>query len=122
MSPDSKEIERIHLKIKRGDTKVYSLKFEDKCDIPIDITGWTVYFTVKSSVKDEDDDAIIKKDVTIHTDPTAGRTAISLSPSDTSVAPGNYIYDIQVKTASGDIHTILENGITISQDVTRRSS
>jgi len=64
-----------------------------------DITGYTLFFTVKKPAdaeKGSDDDAIIKKTVTTHTDPTAGISTITLSNSDTNIDAGNYLWDIKL--------------------------
>jgi hypothetical protein len=112
----------IPLTITRGDTKIYTLRFVNKNNQPIDITGWKIYFTVKSDLCKPDDDAVIKKDIVVHTNPLNGETQISLSSTDTSVDPGNYLYDIQIKTATDEVYTICQNGLTIAQDVTQRSN
>ena len=45
-----------------GNTKTYNLTITDGTN-PIDITGATVFFTIKKNLEDSDDDAIIKKDI-----------------------------------------------------------
>jgi hypothetical protein len=110
-----------NLFIKRGDTKTYTLYFEDDNDVRLDITGWTIFFTVKANVDDLDTAAYIKKTITSHTNPTNGETQISLTSSDTSEV-GNYIYDIQYKSNIGTIKTVLEGYLSIAKDVTQRTS
>ena len=63
-----------YLKIKRGDTKTYTLYFVDEDEAPIDITGWTVFFTAKNKPSDNDASAVISKTITSHSNPTAGET------------------------------------------------
>lgn len=110
-----------NLKIKKGDDQYYCLTFDDGTD-PIDITGWTVFFTVKEDMDDSDDDAIIKKDVTSHTDPIHGKTTVHLTNSDTDIEVRNYYYDIQVKKSNGDIDTPLGGLLTVDPEVTQRKS
>ena len=94
-------------------------------DVALDITGWTVYFTVKpskTSTDEDDSSAIITKDITVHGDPTNGVTTITLSPSDTCVNPGKYYYDITVKKTDGTIKLIKEGFFTFNASCTKRAN
>jgi len=112
---------QITLEVKRGDSKTYTLTFKDEDGNLIDITGYTVFFTVKEKIDDNDDHAKIKKTITSHTDPTNGETQIQLSSSDTNLI-GNYLFDIQIKNTTNEIITIMEGLITFTKDVTQRTS
>ena len=114
-------VEKQDLIEKRGDTQTYTLYFCDEDGAREDITGWTVFFTVKTKSSDVDASAIISKTVTTHTDATNGETQISLTSTDLATV-GRYIYDVQVKTDTGDIKTVVEGNFTITQDVTTRTS
>lgn len=109
------------LEIKRGDTKTYTLYFVDENNNPVSIVGWTIFFTAKNKPSDSDDDAIIKKTVTSHLDAINGKTQISFTSLDTAVVT-NLMFDIQVKTDVGDIKTILEGNLSITQDITLRTA
>mgnify|MGYP001813682803 CR=1 FL=1 len=113
-----------NLTIRRGDTVTLPLTFTDSNDNPIDITGWKVYFTVKKRDDEavDDSEALIVKDVTVHTDPTGGITEIALTAEDTNVLPGNHLYDIQYKTATSDIKTVTSGNALVKKDVTRRTT
>jgi len=115
------------LKIYRGDNKTWVLTFKDSVGAAIDITGYTIFFTVKNkqtyidSITDTTD-GLIQKTVTSHTTPASGISALSLVPADTSsLAPTNYIYDMQLKDGAGKILTFIEGNFEIIADVTRRS-
>ena len=88
----------------------------------VDLTGATIYFTVKEETDEvaSDTSALIKKDVTDHTDPTHGITTIALTPSDTNVIPGKYGYDIKLKKANGDQTTIKVGACNILDVYTNR--
>lgn len=60
------------------------------------LTDKTLLFAVKPSVTSSDDDNVIEKAVTEHTDPANGKTQIVLTPDDTAVAAGSYVYGIRV--------------------------
>lgn len=114
-----------NLEIYRGDNKTFTVSFTNN-SVPLDITGYTIFFTVKNqNVVDtsilDTTDALIKKDITSHTDPTGGITEIELVPADTfSLSPGTYSYDIQWKSSAGEIKTIIKGEFNVVSDVTRR--
>lgn len=74
----------------------------------VDLTGATVYFTVKPDFDDDQSDAsaLIQKDVTSHSDAVNGGTVVSLTPADTSVEAGKYVYDIKLKKSTGEQTTV----------------
>ncbi|HAG52305.1 MAG TPA: hypothetical protein DCL21_00790 [Alphaproteobacteria bacterium] len=111
------------IQIKRGDSFSRPITLKDSGGVGIDITGYKFYFTVKKcndNVKD-DSSAVIQKDITVFSDPTNGKFMLDLTPTETDIAPAEYYYDIQYKTASGDIRTITEQPLFIVlADTTRR--
>lgn len=110
----------------RGDSKTFNFKFTDSDGSALDITGHTIFFTVKPNIDDDstDSSAVIKKDITSHYNAEAGESQLTISSDDSNVDAKNYVYDIQLKDASGNIHT--PNGFParfiIKEDVTRRES
>jgi hypothetical protein len=108
----------------RGDIKIYRKDDADAISVtitdagaPVDITGWTFYFTAKTTCNIADDKATISKTITVHTDPTHGKTAIALSKTDTAVPAGNYVYDLISKNGAGKVQTINQGQLTIIQRV-----
>lgn len=109
--------------IKRDDI-TFDCEFKNGC-VPIDLTGSTVFFTVKTLANadnPDDSSAIILKTITSHYDPTNGRTRIELSSADTSISAGSYWFDIQIKDSGGKISSCEKGQIEILQDITRRTS
>lgn len=110
------------LQITRGDDESITVTFKDSDSNPIDITGFTVYFTAKNRKSDIDGDAVISKDITSHSDPVNGETVIFLSNTDTSIEPGTYYYDIQYKNTANEITTVIISTLEVKQDITTRTS
>jgi len=108
--------ETLNFKQKRGDTFSLPIAFGQ------DITGWTVFLTLKKGIDDLDEAAVISKDVTIHTDASTGDTLVTMSATETSNLLGTYHYDIQYKDSSANIVTLVEGTIQFDKDVTRRTS
>ncbi len=115
-------VEQVNLQIKRGDTWSRIIIFENEDKERLDITGWTVFFTVKIKIDDPDSAAIISKTITTFSNPTNGEAEISLTSTDTAQERESYLFDIQVKTNNNEIITVLEGTITITQDITQRTS
>lgn len=106
----------------RGDTREYLLTFKDAEGAAIDITGWKIYFTMKNSSGNNDNNCLIKKDITAHYSPTEGKSKIVFSSSDThDLHPGDYYYDIQIKKVDGTIYTVAHGKAPILADITRRT-
>ena len=104
----------------RGDDNTFSLTFTDSSDNPIDITGWIIFFTLKTTKSDTDANALITKDVTLHDDATNGQTSFTLLHTETnSILEATY-YDIQYKDDSDNVKTVDSGKMVFSQDITIR--
>ena len=110
------------LQVFKRDTKIYNLTFKDSDEVAIDITGYTIFFTVKQDETDTDANAKISKTVTSHTSPTEGLSQVTLEPADTDLDVRKYYYDIQIKDGSGNITTVVKDTFEIVQDITIRTS
>lgn len=108
----------INLEVFRLTTKSYKLTFTDNGTV-IDITGWTIYLTVKEKITDTDDDAKITKDVTTHSDPTNGITYITLTTTD-SDRLGSLYYDVKFKDDDDNIGILFYGRMTFKKPVTLR--
>ncbi|MFX1499386.1 MAG: BppU family phage baseplate upper protein [Promethearchaeota archaeon] len=87
-----------------GDVEAYDFELT-KNGIPFDLTGSTVYITVKERLEDPDSNALIQKTQTTHVDPVNGITSFTFTSADTNFNPGIYFYDIQVKDTGDEIST-----------------
>ena len=99
-------------KVNRGDSLPITFYYTNSDDEAIDITGYTLWFTVRkkiapTSIKTDDDAVIsIKQTGAEITSPTEGMTIFSVTPEMTDIPPDTYIYDIQIKSALGVIRSI----------------
>lgn len=110
------------LTIIRGDSAEIDVTFEDADGVAINLTGKSVFFTVKELDDidgDDDSEAKISKKITSHSDPTAGKTQIALTAEDTDLTPKDYLYDLQIVSGSEVISTT-KDFMEIIQDVTKR--
>lgn len=111
------------IEIIRGDDVTINATFTDENGDAMNITGYTVFFTVKDNFTSTDDTgALISKTVTTHTFPLLGQTSISLSNTDTNLAEADYYYDFQLKDTSNKIASTQRGILAVTWDVTRRTS
>ena len=107
----------------RGDTVVIPLTFTQADGNPLDLTGYTIWLTMKSSTDDADDDAVVQVSVTEHTDAVNGQTSITIPASTTAnIEPGKYMYDIQMVSGEGVVSTLELSKVKVMADVTRSVS
>lgn len=111
----------IILKIIRGDTASIPVTITDLNDDPVNLTGSSVFFTVKRKKSDDDEDALISKKIIAHSEPLLGKTIVELSADDTDIIAGNYYYDLQVVSGE-DVLSTQPEIIKVIQDITTRVS
>jgi hypothetical protein len=109
----------------RGDSDNFTISFKDSNGDAIDITDWTVWFTVRSSVPNTsettDDNAVISVKNEVHSDALNGQTLIEISHDDTDVNPKSYFYDIQYKKPDGTVKSSGHYRYIVIPDITRSS-
>ncbi len=104
------------IKITKKTTKVYELIFK-KNGAYENITGWSIYFTVKSNMNDSDANAKISKTVTSHSDAVNGKTLITLEATDTDIDAGNYYYSIDWKDDDDQEGVLFQGKLKITESV-----
>ena len=110
-----------NITVYRGDDFSTKIVFNDTNGVPINLTGWEFFFTIKLRVGDPDSVAIVTV-TEAPTDPLNGITQITVSNTITYNLLGSYYYDFQFKNASGNINTITSGTINFISDITRRIS
>lgn len=108
--------------IVRGDDVTLNLTFTDSNNVAYNLTGVTVFMTVKSKKSDNDEIAVISKTITNHTTPASGLTQVNITASETDIAPAMYVYDFQIKDATNKILSTRSGEFEVLQDVTQRTS
>lgn len=107
----------------RGDDVALNLTFKDSTGAAINITNYTVFFTLKDRKSDADAQAVLSKNITVHTAPVSGQTQIALTAAETAVLKGTYYYDISYKTGTNGTNKTLDSGVfTFKEDITIRTS
>ena len=108
-----------NLAIIQGDSKNYNLTFRTTAGVLIDISDWTIYFTVKRAASDPDASAVLVKTVVIGPSPAGatGTTSIVLDHADTESLPrGTYLYSIQAEPNDiTKLYTLLKGQYSIEE-------
>jgi len=111
------------IEVIRGDDITINATFKDDNGDAINITGYTVFFTVKDNYTSTTDSAaLISKTVTSHTFPLLGQTSIDITNTETNLAEADYYYDFQLKDTSSKIASTQRGIFAVSWDVTRRTT
>lgn len=117
------------LTMTRGDTATFTITLTDGDGDALDLDDVTnLRFTVKRSVFDSDDDAIIAKELgdgIAVLDPDDGTARITIDPDDTEdleVSGPSLRWDLQVEGQAGDVRTPLRGRLVIIPDTTRTAA
>ncbi len=87
--------------------------------VPLDITWFIFYFTVKSSAKLTDEQAEFQQRVDVHNDPVNGVTSFTINKDQYwSITPDRYIYDMQYTTNTWSVATFARGNIDFTNQVT----
>jgi hypothetical protein len=89
-------MKELNLQLVKKDTKTYTVRLRQN-NLPVDISGWYLYFTVKADFNDADSSALISKSVLFpnNSDSENGIGYLSLSSTETNLSIGEYFYDMK---------------------------
>jgi hypothetical protein len=111
------------LSLIRGDSQTYTLTFKTAAGTLYCLKNWAVFFTLKTNWALADAQASLQKIVTAFSDTTSGTSGVatvSILPTDTvDLEPGEYDYDVSVRTSSNQTYTVQRGKLTLEYDVTR---
>jgi hypothetical protein len=105
----------------RGDSGRLDVRVRTKDGEAYDLSGATLFLTVKNALTDGDSAATIRKEVTSHDDAEGGLSHFAIAPGDNATS-GTRFYDVQLKTSDGDIATLYGGVWRVLADVTIRTA
>jgi len=114
-----------NISVTRANDVTFTLTFTNELNQAIDLTGATVYLTVRKNqdVGDlADSEAIIAQQYTSISNPTAGIVTITITRTELIQTVGEYYYDIDIKQANNDVLTVLKGVFTITYKSANRTS
>jgi hypothetical protein len=105
----------------RGDSGRLDVTVTQSDGAAYNLTGATLFLTVKNALTDADSAAVIRKEVTAHDDATGGDSHFDLLTTD-NATNGRRFYDVQLKDSAAKIFTLFGGLWTVTQDVTTRTA
>ena len=109
------------LVVTSGDDRTVTFTIKTAAGAAYDLTGCTVFATVKRNTEDADASALISDSLTVSA-PATGVAVWTIEAADTLYMLGLYKYDIQLKNSSNKIETILTDDFKVEPQVTIRTS
>jgi hypothetical protein len=106
------------IQCRRGDRTSITIVLKNSSGVAINITGYTIWLTIKLFFNATDTGATIQKKAITFTDPTNGTHTFTLSNTDTTISTGNYVYDIQIKDTDSVITTPIVGDFEVLPEVT----
>jgi hypothetical protein len=113
--------QQVDLTWTRGDSGRLDVSVKQADGTAYDITGATLFLTVKTALSVADASATIRKEVTAHDDAAAGESHFDLATTDNPTA-GTFYYDVQLKTSDSKIYTLFGGLWKVLADVTARTA
>jgi hypothetical protein len=104
----------------RGDSGRLDVTVTQSDGTAYDLTGATLFLTVKNALADADSLATIRKEVTAHDAPEGGESHFDILTTDNATA-GTRFYDVQLVTGTGDVFTLFGGVWRVLGDVTART-
>lgn len=111
------------LNIQRGNPCSKMITVTNASGNPYDLTGKTIFFTVKKATDNSgtDADAVIKKDITSHINASGGITTLDLTAAQTDIILGDYLWDMRIYSGSPLVQMNSDSGIcNIIEIITNR--
>jgi hypothetical protein len=105
----------------RGDSGRLDVTVTQSDGTAYDLTGATLFLTVKNALTDADSAAVIRKEVTAHDAPEAGESHFEILTTDNATAGTRY-YDVQLKDSDNKIFTLFGGIWRVVADVTVRTA
>lgn len=113
------------MKFIRWDSHTYKTNFKDSDWVAINITWYTIYFTIRKqgSLRNTwdtiNDWVVLQKINTVHSNPTAWETTFVLSTSDTNIPAWDYVFDLQITYPWGNKSSTWIGICTVLLDATK---
>jgi hypothetical protein len=105
----------------RGDSGRLDVTVTQSDGTAYDLTGATLFLTVKNALTDADSAAVIRKEVTSHDDAEAGESHFEILTTDNATS-GVRFYDVQLKDSANKIFTLFGGVWRVVADVTVRTA
>ena len=108
----------------RGDSGRLDVVVKQADGTAYNLTGATLFLTVKTALSVADASATISKTVTTHDDAAAGESHFDITGGATpdNLTAGTYYYDVQLKDSTAKVYTLFGGQWRVLGDVTLRTT
>jgi len=109
------------IELVRGNSPTINVTVTDDEGTVVNLTGYTMKMSVKYQAEDTDANALIGPLTATIANPASGIGVFSLTPTNTDIGAGDYVYDIKIENAGGtQFHTVVgPSKFTILENVTK---
>jgi len=109
--------------IQRGTSLTIPCLFTDAHSNPVDLTNFTVYFTIKPVIGDSDwdDNMCMVQKTFAPQDPINGKFYVQCSSHDLYFEPGHYYFDVELRRNDGAVARLTTMDFTLVAGPTNRS-
>jgi len=106
----------------RGNPYNATITFTDENGDAYNLTGKTVFFTVKKTTDHTTDDsgAVITKNITTHTSASGGITTLELTAAQTNIILGDYKWDLRVYAGTPLVQMNTTSGDCVISEITTK--
>lgn len=103
--------------LSRGDDATITISISGEDNLPINLTGYKIFFTAKKHLTDSDDDAVLIKEINGNSE---GIVDVNFKADETTLLrPRSYWWDVQLEK-DGVVTSTIRQLFKIIADVTRR--
>lgn len=109
----------IHLKVQRGDNQPLVFFLKDKTGAAIDITGWSIRFTVDPEENPTTNANNLFQIVGSIVDGPGGKFSVNRSLAQADQPPAIYWFDVQRVDPANTVRTLIKGQYEVDQDITK---
>jgi hypothetical protein len=107
------------IEVVQGDDRTFTFTFRNTAGNVYNLTSCTIFVTVKRNIEDADASALISTTMTVSA-PVTGVAVWAIVPAYTKYMLGLYKMDIQFKTSTGAISTVMRDDFYVVDKRTKR--
>ena len=117
---------KLNLKINKGETFRYTLKWLDATETPVDLTSYEARMQVRPDIDSDQilltfaSDPLLNPDGTITLNPTTGEIVLWLGATTTAALTWTAgVYDLEMYQSADEVTRLVEGKISVTKEVTR---
>lgn len=117
---------KLNLKINKGETFRYTLKWLDENEVPIDITGYDARMHIRPEIDSDTillkfaSDPLLNPDGEITITPVTGEIVLYLGATQTAdIDWESGVYDLEMYVSPDEVIRLIEGKVVVTKEVTR---